>query len=520
MKVINKLWGIAMMMVIFLLGCKSDDPSVSITSLSVDASSETIFVGESVTLTATNQDGADVSSQVQFTADDVQLGGNQYTGTAAGTVELKAHFNDISSDAMTLEVVLGITSLTISSDKPTVKPTGTDVATLSAANQDNQDVTSLVDFYVNGELIEGNQATSNSFDDVVVQARYEGIQSDELTLQSELNTTSLTLSTDKYDLQADNGSKAFLIAKDQDGEDVSAFVDFTVDGAAHSEAYFTSNSAGTFAVRATSSGVESNEIEINVAANTVKKILIEEFTGEWCGWCPQAAYNIEQQVLSNSKIFAVGIHNGDALQFDQEDDLRGFYGINYFPSGLVGRIDLGDNHGYNGATFDPVIQAEIDRQLDDDDIKAGLSLSTSHDGSTATIDVDVTFFQDIGGPTVRLTIYIMEDNVVSGTQQNYFTGRAGYEGTYYYDQPAEIPNYVHKYVLRDAATDINGESIPQDKTYKDLIYTSETKEMDISGYNTDNCYVIAFVHYVNGGEMINAQQVKLGGSIGINGINE
>jgi hypothetical protein len=226
-------------------------------------------------------------------------------------------------------------------------------------------------------------------------------------------------------------------------------------------------------------------------------------------------------VSNNPYIITVGIHNGDDLEYENESTIRGAFGIDYFPSGMVGRVYLGSNHLYNGAPIDNTILNEIDRQLYNETVMAGVGIETVHSGSNVTIDVEVKFYEDIT-EAVGLTIYVMEDHVVSGTQENYFSGLDGYQNSPYYDEPAQLPGYDHRYVLRDVGTNINGDNISSALTVQNGTFNSNTYSMSVSGYKANDTYIIAFVHYLLNGtnkQIINAQQVKLGESVGINQIN-
>ena len=67
---------------------------------------------------------------------------------------------------------------------------------------------------------------------------------------------------------------------------------------------------------------------------------------------------------------------------------------------------------------------------------------------------------------VRVTIYIIENEVIGGTQENYFSNNTGFENYYYYPKPPSMSNFTHQYVLRKAATDILGEVIPAESVVK------------------------------------------------------
>ncbi|MFI5202435.1 MAG: hypothetical protein ACHQNE_08605, partial [Candidatus Kapaibacterium sp.] len=56
-----------------------------------------------------------------------------------------------------------------------------------------------------------------------------------------------------------------------------------------------------------------------------RRVMLEEFTGAWCGWCPRGALAI-QQIKEGypGQIFAVSFHNDQGSpQYDQMDTKQG-----------------------------------------------------------------------------------------------------------------------------------------------------------------------------------------------------
>lgn len=518
MKTLKKITlSFSVLFLFFLFGCGNDDSGPSITSIQVSVSTDVATVGEIVTLGAKNQEGLDITELVAFYVDDVEIDGNEFTAAQSGSFSITAKFGSIVSSSVSISSIEEIQSIVIEVNKSIIKPTGEDFAVFTARNQSGNDITTIVKFYKDGvlNLNGGNQFSSLSIEEFGVTAKFDETESNEITISSELTITSLTLETNQTSIPADSYSKALLKALDQDSDDVSSFVSFYANEVLLNENTFKSGASGSYQVKASYASVESNQLTVTVEPFVVRKVLIEEFTGEWCGWCPQAAYNLDELVKEHPYVLTVGIHNGDGLEYQNESVLRSAFGLDYFPSGLVGRVNLGSNVGFNGPTLDSRVLGEVNNQIYGSEVLAGVGINSSFAANEATVDIDVSFYQDISDE-VRVTIYLIENNVVSGSQQNYFSGRAGYEDAYYYSLPSVISNYNHQYVLRKAATDILGEEIPQENIAAGNVYSLDTKTIDISGYDPANCYVIAFAHYSLGGnkEIINAQQVKLGESIG------
>ena len=46
-------------------------------------------------------------------------------------------------------------------------------------------------------------------------------------------------------------------------------------------------------------------------------VLVEEFTGTWCGWCPHAMYLLDSLKLQNYKICVLAYHESDEMAIDE-----------------------------------------------------------------------------------------------------------------------------------------------------------------------------------------------------------
>ena len=67
------------------------------------------------------------------------------------------------------------------------------------------------------------------------------------------------------------------------------------------------------------------------------QVVVEDYTGTWCGYCPPVAHAIYELKEVYDNIISVGIHNNDELTIDQESDLRSELGISGFPSARLNR---------------------------------------------------------------------------------------------------------------------------------------------------------------------------------------
>ena len=269
-------------------------------------------------------------------------------------------------------------------------------------------------------------------------------------------------------------------------------------------------------------------VNVSSAPSSFKqKVLIEELTGAWCGYCPGGARTIEElQTANGDLVVAASVHTGQgevmALQdFTKElwDTLR-FTNDNGVPSGLINRIAYNDIVIMNSGYFESRAKACLKMTA-----KCGLAIEGKKlSGNTVSVVVHAAFKQALTG-NYNLTIYLTEDNVTGGTaydQHNYLskTGSSPDPQNYYYNFPPTITGFHHMNVLREILTADFGDAIPANK----LVAGGEfvlTKTVDISGkncdnpnttYNVANLKIVAFVNLVGttptNSQVMNVQEAK------------
>jgi len=195
-------------------------------------------------------------------------------------------------------------------------------------------------------------------------------------------------------------------------------------------------------------------------ATFTQKVLIEEYTGTWCGYCPDGAYQIEQIMAAHpGVVFGAAYHDGDPMELPERIELaNGIGGCPGYPTGAVNRVK------YTGSAtilMSRSYWATVTDQFHGSatPAKCGLKLSTSIAGNVATIAVSVGFHETLTG-ALRLTVLITEDNVTMSDpayyQSNYYNTTAG---SPFFNRGDHISDYVHMHVVRDFVTPVFGDSI-------------------------------------------------------------
>lgn len=323
-------------------------------------------------------------------------------------------------------------------------------------------------------------------------------------------TTTLTISANKSTLTADGYDKVTFTVKDQTGADVTTQTVIYLNNfgnAGHSR-IFEVGEQGTYKVTAKKGTVTSNEISLTVnaaAAPTYStKVIAEDFTGAWCGWCPRMTYKFENFMANNNKIITIGVHNGDALALSSvESSLRSKLNpkVTSFPTVFINRArEFNDNGNIKSLADSTDLKEFLQKRS-----PLGLAINSTITGSNIDITTKVGFDANISDK-LRLVVMLLEDGKVL-SQSNYYHGNSTYPGNPYYSIGNPATSFVHNGVLRAVPTGIFGTDITTSVQTKGHIETF-THSVNITGYDATKLRVVAFVNFYDAtyaGKIINAQ---------------
>ena len=250
----------------------------------------------------------------------------------------------------------------------------------------------------------------------------------------------------------------------------------------------------------------------SVPSSFTQKVLIEEGTAVWCGYCPDGAYRMQDIISKNAgKVIGTALHSSDVFTTspDQYSAMSSEFTCSGIPSGMINRIpssvdqEVFMNRGY----WSSAVSSCLSKQA-----KCGLAIEGKRlSGNTATITVHAGFKTALTG-TINLTIYLLEDNV-TGTgsdydQHNYMNNDPS---SPFYQKGDVIKGYQHNHVLRKVLTASMGDAIPTAKLVAGGEYVV-TKTVDVSKYKVSDLKVVAFVNSVGSTaathEVLNVQEAS------------
>jgi hypothetical protein len=227
---------------------------------------------------------------------------------------------------------------------------------------------------------------------------------------------------------------------------------------------------------------------------SMRKILVEEFTGHLCTFCPDGAREIERlDSIYGGQVIPLSIHagsfanvpangagfdaNGDGtkdfttnFKTPDGDDYYTTFGVASNPAATVSRL--------NNANITGLSQWSIDINSIKNNIpKVSIGLSTLYNDSSRTVKVVVNtqWFNTVSG-NFNLQLYLLEDNIVDWQLDN---------GVY-------VQNYNHRHVFRKAINGTWGTPIPSSNA-GDSNLQEFALELPIT-FNKNNCIVVAHIY--------------------------
>lgn len=248
-----------------------------------------------------------------------------------------------------------------------------------------------------------------------------------------------------------------------------------------------------------------------------KRVLGEEPTGTWCGWCPRGMVAMED--LKNSepdKWIGIAVHNGDPMaNVEYDNAFSQIRGANSYPG--PGMID-------RNSKLDPgSFKQEFNKVKDAFGVADISSSNYSWNENTRLISFDAKakFAVPIQGKELRFLVVITEDSV-TGTasgygQANYYAGGASGPMGGFENKPSTVPasQMVYNDVARAALTTPYGVSgslpsniaMDSEHTYS-FVYTVPTAY----NYNKLNVIII-LINQTDGGIVYNAAKADKNVSI-------
>lgn len=239
--------------------------------------------------------------------------------------------------------------------------------------------------------------------------------------------------------------------------------------------------------------------EFPVVTSTVKRILLEDYTGHTCVNCPRAAVTAhELSEEYGNKLVIIAVHAGYfakplSAPFDYDfrtaagTDWDNFFGIGKVgnPNGMVNRGGYPSQHILSPSAWGNALDNAIDVPP-----LAELQVIGEYEESSSKlcIHTKTSFLQNISNREIKLSVVIVEDSIIQPQKNN--DAQVG--------STPQINDYVHMHVLRGAVNASWGDKVLEKSTVSGspVIKSYQTQLESFGAYEMqpDKCRIIAFLY--------------------------
>jgi thiol-disulfide isomerase/thioredoxin len=370
-----------------------------------------------------------------------------------------------------------LSSILISSDFSFIE--GGNTVTFSAVTNLGADVTDEVIFSVGGTLISGNTYVFQQQGSFVVTAIYNNITSNSIVINVTVLLTSINLSSNSQSYFLGDLVEFSIIGNN--GIDLTEQSTISILGGGNlSSNIYATSAEGMFSFIATYDDFTSVVYDINILPAPTRfnqNVLIEDYTGTWCGYCPRISHAIDLVNQQTSEAVVVAIHRGSSDPYNFPagvlEDLINLLG---YPTAMLNRTTEWNNPEPNNVN--QVIN--LTSGLAD----VGLAIGSSLDGFGMNINVKVKFGGQFSHSSAKLVLYVLEDGLLFDQSNS----------TSYYGGSTVISNFEHNHVLRASLSNLMGDQIPATEYSEDNVYElNYTSAIPSNISVNENMTLVAFV---------------------------
>lgn len=242
--------------------------------------------------------------------------------------------------------------------------------------------------------------------------------------------------------------------------------------------------------------------QFELMTDPTKNVLVEEFTGHKCGFCPPATALLKQWAEEmGSRLVPIAIHAGtlasvgaEPFEADYNTDEGNFFwaqvegGFN--PSARVDRIS-GAQNAYPYNDWLDMIESQMSQSPQI--ALQGVANYISSDG-IVNVHIHGQFLENLSD-AYNLVVLVSESHIISAQED--------------YDQtPSEILDYEHNHVLRDGITIPEGLPVATAPSANDVFVKSFSYEFN-PNWEWSNSHVVAYVIDSTTGDIVNAVEIEI-----------
>ncbi|MBR6017834.1 MAG: Omp28-related outer membrane protein [Paludibacteraceae bacterium] len=211
-----------------------------------------------------------------------------------------------------------------------------------------------------------------------------------------------------------------------------------------------------------------------------KKHLIEEFTGQGCGYCPYGMDCIHEFVANDTNYVLVLHHYGyaaDHFTVNGSKTVTSALGVNGAPSMCINRAKIKSDAGTK-IIFHPGYLPSVSKSQLEETTYASVTIRNTYDAASRELKVHVSglLCRD-DYPDLQLTVLIKESGMID-TQADYYNTFEGWQ------------EFRHTNAVRAFLSAAKGDAVTVNANHQyEADYTLTLNQ----NWNADNCMVVAFL---------------------------
>lgn len=283
--------------------------------------------------------------------------------------------------------------------------------------------------------------------------------------------------TPNFTTQATGNAVKFVV-KTNTNKNVTAESVISVEGINEplNDGSLTANEGGSYTITANYAGFTATTTVVFVDAPFAKRVLIEDYTGTWCGYCPRVSQGIDLVMAQTNYAVPVAIHRGqDPYNFAGASVLEDLIGLQGYPTAMLNRLtDWNYPEPSNVAQVVALTQGDV--------AKVGLAMKATVSGGNIDLNIKVQYAETM--TDTKLVVYVLENGLIYN-QVNY---------TSFFGGGSTIVGFEHNHVLRACLTNIMGDDIPNSNSTNNGSFDKNfTVPVPANIANSANLEIVAFV---------------------------
>lgn len=252
----------------------------------------------------------------------------------------------------------------------------------------------------------------------------------------------------------------------------------------------------------------------NKTVSNSYKVLLEDYTGHTCGYCPRAALQADSLAIAlGDKIVVLAVHAGG---YALPDSANGYptdyqtsagnawnakgsgFGISAIgnPNGMINRKAYGGSVVQAYTKWKSTIKTVLDSAAQLFIVK--LDVTTNYDPAVRALNTEVkAYFQSAYKNSVKVSAVIIENGII-GDQKDYSK------------IPDHIEDYEFEHLLRGSLKGDWGDDLKTGPIAKGDSATVVFNNFPLKpGFNDNNIWVVVFAYNAITREVIQAEKVKI-----------